>query len=603
MDFFYFIRSSQSSWAYLALVGALALGVGALTLYGENYGTEYGTEDTKIAALKFVGKGAKAKKKVPDFSFVPTVLTPKIAVGGEVSFGMQTAFRNGFNSTKTDLWVKGLPEGVSGAFMPNPLPHQGAAVFTLQGDGSEVPGTYRLTLGASAEGMSRSQEITLLISRDPDFAMNVSPATQAVPKGKSATYEVSARAINGFSEAIALSSLKAPKDFSVFFTPNPLKPGSSSLLTVQTSAQTGNGEYSFEIKGSSGDLARNVKVNIHVTSPGSAWIISSIGRIDSRINTIRVGSARNDGVVRVYAGTIESGRIFEFSWEDSKWSNALDIGGSPQGQEIHNMTIGAGRNDGILRIYAGSVDDNLYELTYDGSKWTQETVGASHGDALHAAIGDGRNDGVNRLYAVRGTEVFEYTWNGQNWDEAAIGKVSRGVAHGMALGNGRNDGQNYIYVASTGSGVYEGVFQDGAWSLKNMGDTGDVRNVGIGEGRGDGKNHVYGALLPGGRIREFTRSGNTWAFKDLTSHIGEKLVHAYVLSGRGDETNRVYTSGSNGNAYEFSWNGKTWDRYTLGGGVGYMYGFHYGNGRNDGIMRLYGGSFNARIYEYTWSIQ
>lgn len=596
MDFHILRKNSRSNWLYLALVGVLAFAIGSVSLYGSNYETQ----EVEVAAVKFAGKSSKAQKKTPEFSFEPRVLVPKLGVGGSVSFDVQVAFLNGFNSTETNLWVKGLPKGVTSSYMPNPLPHQGAAVLTIKGEGTEEPGEYSVSLGATAGGITRSQEVILIVSSEPDFSISISPKTQTVAAGGSVSYELSLDPINGFSDEVNLSILDALPGIHISFTQNPITATSTARLEVAASSKTSQREYAFTINGTSKGITHSAEVVLHVQAHGSRWAISSIGKLDARINTLRVGTARNDGIGRIYVGTIETGRVFEFSRDGTGWSNPLAIGGSPTGQEIHNMTIGTGRNDGVLRIYAGSVDDNLYEFTFDGVKWIQTTVGAPHGDALHAVVGDGRNDGVHRLYAVRGIEVFEYTWTGEVWNEIRIGKVSRGVAHGIALGGGRDDGENYIYVASTGSGVYEGVFRDGAWSLTSMGDSGDVRNVGIGDGRSEGKNHVYGAFLAGGRVREFIWNGSKWTFKNLTANIGEKLVHAYVLAGRGDGVKRVYSSGSNGNAYEFSWNGSGWDKYTLGGGTGYMYGFHFGDGRNDGVTRLYGGSFNTRVYEYTW---
>lgn len=451
-------------------------------------------------------------------------INPKIntmEVRGAVSYDAEITFFNDFNSTDIELWAKGAPKGITVQYIPRKLSHQGVSVLMLQGDGTEKPGKYQLTVGGVANGITRTKKVGLIVSTNPN---NETPPT------------------------IEETSLKK---------------------------KSGKKE-------------------------GSRYEVAVIGETDARNNTLRVGAARNDGIDRIYVGTVETGKIFEFSWVGSKWNRAY-IGGSPIGEEIHNMTIGPGRNDGVLRLYAGSTDGNLHELSFTSSGWVQEAVGKKTDHVFHAVVGNGRNDGINRVYAVRGISVFEYTWNESRWEEILMGKVSKGAAHGIDLGEGRSDGRNYMYVASTGSGVYEGVFENGAWTFSKMGDTGDIRNVGVGEGRGDGVKRVYGALLPGQRIREFTWDGNKWAFKDATSPIGEKLVHAYILSGRRDGIHRLYSSGSHGNAYEFSWNGSSWDKYTLGGGSGYMYGFHFGDGRNDEVIRLYGGNFNARVYEYTFT--
>ncbi len=579
-------KDSKINWRYSLIVVVLGLVVGGLIWYQWWQGKP-GDE--------------AVEEKASDFSFIASPLIQKIAVGDTASYDAEITFLNNFNSTNIDLWVKGEPAGITATYAPDSLSHQGVSVLTVQGDGTEEPGTYTFTIGATAEGITHTQNVTLIISRDPDFKISVSPRTQAVAAGGTTFYEVTVTSINGFSDVVTLSVSGVPDGVSGSFNPNPLVPTETSILTIPTSAVILQGQYSLLITGASGANLHSVEAMLNVTAPGSAWTISRIGTTGSKNNAVRVGPARNDGVNRVYVGTVTTGRVIEFSWDGTQWGSPIDIGGSPIGEEIHNMTIGPGRNDGILRIYAASTDSNLYELTYTGSGWAQTTVGVPSADAFHAVVGSGRNDGVNRLYASRGTGVWEYTWTGTDWSSVFVGKVSRGVAHGMVLGDGRDDGRNHLYVASTGNGVYEGIFTDGVWSLTRMGDSGDIRNVGVGVGRSDGIRRVYAALLKGGRIRELTWNGSSWKSSELTDYVGTKLVHAYVLSGRGDGVQRVYTSGANGNSYEFTWDGSSWTTYTLGGGVGYMYGFHFGEGRNDDVVRLYGASFNTQVYEYTWS--
>src|SRR5205823_12001526 len=124
-------------------------------------------------------------------------------------------------------------------------------------------------------------------------------------------------------------------------------------------------------------------------------------------NSMRVGPGRNDGINRLYIGTVTTGRIVEYSWNGSSWSSGADIGGSPTGVEIHNLGIGPGRNDGINRVYGCSLDGNLYEVSFTSGAWLQTTVGSPTGYCTHAAIGPARTDGVDRLYATRGLYVFE----------------------------------------------------------------------------------------------------------------------------------------------------------------------------------------------------
>lgn len=48
----------------------------------------------------------------------------------------------------------------------------------------------------------------------------------------------------------------------------------------------------------------------------------------------------------------------------------LDLGSG--GAWSEGVAIGNGRNHGIYRVYAGNVDDHIYEFSWSGSSWTKE---------------------------------------------------------------------------------------------------------------------------------------------------------------------------------------------------------------------------------------
>jgi hypothetical protein len=361
------------------------------------------------------------------------------------------------------------------------------------------------------------------------------------------------------------------------------------------------GTYNLTVQGVSGAITRTVPITLTVTSAASVWTISVIGSTGVPNNTVRVGHLKDDGLERIYVGTIATGRMLEYAWNGSGWAGPVDVGGSPTGQEIHNCNIGPGRGDGKDRMYIASYDFNIYEIWHDATGWHQLTVGNVGGNlGMHTVVGIGRNDGVTRLYAASTQQLYEFTWNGTSWDRILIGNTPG--AHELAIGNGRRDGNNYIYIASISSGNFEARWSGTAWTIASMGDNGDARGLELGIGRNDGILRVYSALYDG-RIREFTWSGTAWTFVNMPM-AGTQNIHAYIVPGRNDGINRVYTDNANGKVFEYTWNGTTWDTYNMGGGSDYMYGLHYGTGRNDGIIRFYGadrGSVN-RVYEFTWTI-
>lgn len=542
-----------------------------------------------------------------DFSYTLSPSSKTIEPTGTTEYTVFVEYLGSFTSTNVDLWVTGLPTQITAQFIPDPMPHEGQATLRLTSNNAPL-GTYNFTAGATAEGKTHTQNMTVVVSNNADFTIVGDPSSQNVTAGSSVNYQVTFGSINSFANPVSLSVTGLPSGATSSFTPPSVTPPGTSTMTITTSSTTPTGQYLLTITGTSGALSHSAQVTLGVVSSSSVWKALPMGSTTRQNNSVRVGTARNDGVPRVYVGTISDGRVLEYSWGGSSWSAPLDIGGSPINEEIHNMGMGVGRNDGRQRIYAASFDRNIYEISFDGGSWSQMVVGTMNDLGMHAAVGDGRNDGINRVYTISSSSVYEFTWTGSSWQQVFIGNVAG--AHGIAVGAGRNgDPKVRLYVASlTGiiAGTYEVDFSGGSWSITQMGGLNEeVFDVEMGIGRNDGVMRVYPALNnSAGLVREFTWSGNSWVATLVDSGLSQsRFIHAYVLPGRNDGVKRIYTSSSNGRAYELSWGGSSWTTYELGGGPEYMYGLHFGPGRGDGLYRVYGasrGSLN-QVYEFSWS--
>lgn len=536
----------------------------------------------------------------PDFSFTLTTPTRNVEVTGTTDFRLVVSYLNGFTSSSVALSFSGLPAGMTGGYLLNPMSHQGETQLFITTNNAD-PGTYPFTMTAIAEGITHTQQGTLIVTGAADFSLQASPAIQNVTRGNATTFTINLNETNDFINPVILSVIGLPAGITASFNPSSPVPVTTSLLTVTTTASAALGTYNLTVQGISGAISRTIPITLTVTDAASIWTVTTMGSTGVPNNTVRVGHLKEDGLERVYVGTIATGRMLEYSWTGSAWSGPVDVGGSPSGLEIHNCTIGPGRGDGKERMYIASYDFNIYEIWHDATGWHQLTVGNLGGNlGMHAVVGIGRNDGVIRLYAASTQQLFEFTWNGTSWDRLLIGNTPG--AHELALGNGRMDGLNSIYISSISSGNFEARWNGSTWTIASMGDSGDARGLELGDGHNDGIIRIYSALFDG-RIREFTWNGTGWTYVDMPM-AGTQNVHAYIAPGRNDGINRVYTCNANGKVFEYSWNGVTWDIYNMGGGSDYMYGLHYGTGRNDGVIRFYGadrGSVN-RVYEFTWTV-
>jgi hypothetical protein len=574
--------------------------------YSITWNTQLGTNSSHVLSARARdAKGNVATSTgvnvvvVPDFLL--TLLTPvkNVEITGNTGFTIDVTYLNGFTSSNVVLSVTGLPLNTTGEFLFNPMSHQGETSLIVNTINA-TPGTYSLTLTASAEGKVHSVQATLVITAAADFALTASPSIQNVTAGNATTYTINVNETNDYVNSVTLSVLGLPTGVTASFNPTSVIPASTSVLTLTTTSNTVNGTYNLTVQGTSGAVTRTTPITLTVTSQASVWSVATMGSTGVQNNTVRVGALKSDGLERVYVGTITTGRMLEYSWNGTSWTGNVDIGGTPTGEEIHNTCIGPGRGDGKDRLYAASTDFKIYEFWNDATGWHQMTVGDLGNQAMHAAVGVGRNDGVTRLYCVSLDQLFEFTWNGTSWAKLTLGNTPG--AHGVVVGNGRNDGTNNVYVSSISSGNFEAHFNGTSWTIASMGDAGDARDPGLGIGRNDGVMRVYAALYNGG-LREFTWNGTAWTFVNMPV-VGLQNIHAYIVPGRNDGFNRVYTSNGNGKLFEYSWDGSSWQTYNMGGGTDYMYGLHYGRGRNDGLIRFYSadrGSVN-RVYEFTWTV-
>ncbi len=263
---------------------------------------------------------------------------------------------------------------------------------------------------------------------------------------------------------------------------------------------------------------------------------------------VYVGAGRNDGVQRVYAsnanGTQRDGQIYEFTWTGSTWSKAVvGIGATNWGMD--QVVVGNGRNDGTQRVYGGNLDGFLYEFSWTGSAWSRSQIdlGVGLSGTYFPVIGAGRNDGVQRLYVGNDNfGIYELTWTGSAWSEVKIGVGTR-YGRGVALGPGRSDGVNREY-AIAGSG-FEFSWNGSNWTSTNIGGSG-LPVPGL--GRNTTTEYLYAA--DSGGVHESSWTGTAWAPQTMiASAAGNALV---IGAGRNDGVKRIYSAGSDGSVYEVS---------------------------------------------------
>ena len=164
--------------------------------------------------------------------------------------------------TATGLAQNGSPLAVQPTFTWATNASAGGSISAtgLFTAGSTAGGPYTVTATSDAVQGSASVTVKAPVA---DFSLSVSPASQSVKRGATATYTVTVNPLNGFTGSVDLSLTGAPSGTIVTFTPTSTT-GSASL-TIKTAANTRQGNYSLTIKGVSGTLSHSVPATLKVT--------------------------------------------------------------------------------------------------------------------------------------------------------------------------------------------------------------------------------------------------------------------------------------------------------------------------------------------------
>jgi len=180
--------------------------------------------------------------------------------GEGVRFGFEDASDFDYNDLIIDLWLTGNNSNA-------PVAH----VRFVSRDAS-YSHTLHLVLGGTDVSVFTAEsttpgsvfDIPLPVRPCPDFILTASPSSQSTPAGGVLQFQVLAEGSNGFNQPLALSLSGAPAGLTHSFQPNPLYPGSQSLLTITTESQTAPGNYPLTITAMGGGITHTATVTVEV---------------------------------------------------------------------------------------------------------------------------------------------------------------------------------------------------------------------------------------------------------------------------------------------------------------------------------------------------
>jgi hypothetical protein len=191
-----------------------------------------------------------------------TVTSPPVLTSITVapsSASVQTGGTQQFNATGLDQFGQ-------------PMSPQPTFTWSVNGGGT-ISASGLFTAGATAGGpftvsaasgsVPPGTASVTVTAVPPDFSLAVSPSSQSVRRGTTASYTVTITPANGFNGAVTLSLTGQPSGATVSISPNPAT--TSATVNVMPSATGPRGTFTLTFTGQSGSLTHRTTATLTVT--------------------------------------------------------------------------------------------------------------------------------------------------------------------------------------------------------------------------------------------------------------------------------------------------------------------------------------------------
>ena len=206
------------------------------------------------------------------------------AVGATATFSAASGAPTGsVITTRDNSWVFGVgadwDKATARTLGPNQtMVHQYLATvndsyWVQRQNSASSPAGTTVTINDTAPGTDRYNLALVEVlpaagaNTNPDFGLTISPSSQSVQAGDSASYTASITAINAFSDAINFSASGLPSGTTASFNPSSLSGPGTSQLTIGMAGSVAPGSYPFTVTATSGSLTHTVSLTLVVGAP------------------------------------------------------------------------------------------------------------------------------------------------------------------------------------------------------------------------------------------------------------------------------------------------------------------------------------------------
>jgi uncharacterized membrane protein len=196
----------------------------------------------------------------PDFTLSIAPGSQTVTQGQSTSYTVTVNPLAGFTGSVA-LSVSGLPAGSTATFTPSTT--NSNSTLTVQTAATDPAGSYTLTITGTSGALTHTVNAALIVNAvaPPDFSLSVSPPSQSVHQGNTATYIVTVTPSAGFTGSVGMSVIGLPPGATASFSPP--STASTSTLTIQT-VNGVHGTFALTIIGTSGALSHSAGATLQI---------------------------------------------------------------------------------------------------------------------------------------------------------------------------------------------------------------------------------------------------------------------------------------------------------------------------------------------------
>jgi hypothetical protein len=205
---------------------------------------------TRIGSFKF-----NNCQSSQDFSISANPASASITSGHESTSTITVSALNSYSGTVDLSVTSGCPSSATCTLSPSSVTPGSSSTsnLTVVTSDSTSPGTYPVVVtGKDSDNSSLSHSTTFTVTVSAVFTMTTSPSSLTVTRGSSNSVTVNIGQVNSVATSVTLSTTSLPRGVKASFSPNPVKSGSSSTLTVSANRSATTGTINLTINGTNG---------------------------------------------------------------------------------------------------------------------------------------------------------------------------------------------------------------------------------------------------------------------------------------------------------------------------------------------------------------